>query len=125
VPVALVDKDEVEEELGCCVEVSDVVVSFAATRPESGAGSVAAAPAAGGVLAATSVELLEDVDGVVVVLEALRLVSLASDESEGVEVELSEELEEVEAVGAPAALFWAVLLVLSAVVDDDGAVVAL
>jgi len=157
VPVALVDEDEVEE-LGCWADVLLLLVSFEAVRPVPVAGSVAAAPAAGGVFAATSLEPLEPLveerleesdEGVVDVLEALRFVSLASEESD-VEVErdvsaevfdrsevdeelseplapteplpLSELLLEVEAVGAPETLLWAPLLVLllSAVLEEDG-----
>jgi len=101
VPDALVVEDAFEE-LGCCVEAvvelslvllfALLFVSFDAVRPVPVAGSVAAAPAVGGVLAAVSVELLvplplrerlEESDaGVVAVPDALRFVSLASEEPE-------------------------------------------
>jgi len=152
--LATVDDEEVAV-LGCCVDVEPVleevsllvvsfVASFAAVRPA---------------LAEVSAELREDEleeafvsaadEGEVVVLEALRFVSLASEESE-VDVErdvsaavfeVSEEVEEelseplapteplaprellldVEAVGAPETLLCAALLVLllSALVDED------
>jgi len=152
--LATVDDEEVAV-LGCCVDVEPVleevsllvvsfVESFAAVRPA---------------LTEVSAELREDEleeafvsaadEGEVVVLEALRFVSLASEESE-VDVErdvsaavfeVSEEVEEelseplapteplaprellldVEAVGAPETLLCAALLVLllSALVDED------
>jgi len=94
VPLALV----VEElELGCVLEAVEEELSFFAMllllslelvdalRPLPVLGSVAEAPAAGGVLAvddATSVEEVDDEDGELEVLDVPRLVSLATEESE-------------------------------------------